>query len=77
MAKLIKKVVRCRHDFAGVPASYTPNERPPAGFKVAGRMVCLDCGKELPAYWDQVNVPQQLPTRYEALAALSSGVAES
>lgn len=77
MAKLIKKVLRCRHDFAGFPPSYTPNERPPAGFNVAGRTVCLDCGKELPADWDEVSVPQQVPNRYEALAALSSSVAES
>ena len=77
MARLIKKVLRCRHDFAMRPASYNPNERPPAAFSVAGRVICLDCGKELPRDWDQVIVPQQIPSRFEALAALASSVAES
>jgi hypothetical protein len=77
MAMLIKKVLRCRHDFDVLPASYNANERPPAAFSVAGRMICLDCGKELPHDWDQVMVPQQAPSRFEALAALASGVAES
>lgn len=77
MATLIKKVLRCRHDFDVMSASYNTNERPPAGFIVAGRVICLDCGKELPRDWDQVVVPQQIPSRFEALAALATGVAES
>lgn len=59
MATLIKKVLRCRHDFDVLPASYNPNERPPAAFSVSGRVICLDCGKELPRDWDQVIVPQR------------------
>ena len=77
MARLIKKVLRCRHDFDVLPASYNTNERPPAAFQLAGRIICLDCGKELRGDWDQVMVPQQIPSRFEALAALASGVAES
>jgi hypothetical protein len=77
VAKLIKKVLRCRHDFPGMAPSYNTNERPPAAFRAGGYVVCLDCGHELPHDWDQVSVPTQIPSRYEALAALASGVAES
>ena len=77
MAKLIKKVLRCRHDFTGGPASYNLNERPPAAFTVRGRTICLDCGKELPRHWDEMSVPAQIPSHYEALVALATEVAES
>jgi hypothetical protein len=77
MAKLIKKVLRCRHDFPGMAPSYNTNERPPAAFKVGSYVICLDCGQDLPDQWDQVTVPSQIPSRYESLAALASGVAES
>ena len=77
MAKLIKKVLRCWHDFPGMAPSYNTNERPPSAFWVAGRVICLDCGQELPHDWDQVTVPAQIPSPYELLAALASGVAES
>jgi hypothetical protein len=77
MAKLIKKVLRCWHDFPGMAPSYTTNERPPSAFKIGSHIVCLDCGYDLPHDWDQVSVPSQIPSRYEAMAALASGVAES
>ncbi len=76
MARLIKKVLRCRHDFTGLP-SYNLHERPPAAFTVAGTIICLDCGQELPGNWDEINVPPQVPPSYEAMAALSCTVAES
>lgn len=77
MAKLIKKVLRCRHYFSGGPASYNVNERPPAAFTIAGRTICLDCGKELPRGWHEMSVPAQIPSRYEALVALATEIAES
>jgi hypothetical protein len=77
MAMLIKKVLRCRHDYAGVPALYKANQRPPAAFRIAGRVICLDCGQELPRAWDEVSVPQQVPSRYEQMAAFAACVAES
>jgi hypothetical protein len=77
VATLIKKVLRCRHDYAGLPASYNSNERPPAAFRAAGRVICLDCGQELPRDWDEISVPQTVPSRFEAMAALAAGVAES
>ena len=77
MAKLVKKVLRCRHDVAGMAPSYNTNERPPSAFKVGNHIICLDCGSDLPHAWDHVSVPAQIPSRYEALAALASGVAES
>ncbi len=76
MARLIKKVLRCRHDFAGLP-SYNHHERPPAAFTVGGMVICLDCGQELPANWSDINVPPQAAPGYEAMAALSGTVAES
>ncbi|MGE5323480.1 MAG: hypothetical protein ACM3SW_11485 [Actinomycetota bacterium] len=77
MARLVRKVLRCRHDFSGGPASYNTNERPPAAFKVGGRTICLDCGKELPRDWHEVSVPAEIPSRYEAMMALATTVAES
>jgi len=77
MAKLIKKVLRCRHDFPAGAPSYNSNERPPSAFKIGRYVICLDCGYELPDDWDQVNVPAQIPNRYETLAAMAAGVAES
>ncbi len=77
MAKLIKKVLRCRHDLPGMVPSYNTNERPPSAFRIPGHVFCLDCGGELLDDWDQVSVPAQVPSRYEALAAVASGVAES
>jgi len=77
MAKLIKKVLRCRHDFSGGPASYNSNERPPAAFTLRGRIICLDCGRELPRDWHEMNVPAEIPNSYEAMVALATEVAES
>ena len=77
MARLIKKVVRCRHDHSGVPALYGDHERPPAAFAIGARVICLDCGEELPRNWEQVRVSQQQLTRYEALAGLAGGIAEA
>ena len=76
MATLIKKVLRCRHDFVGMP-SYNHLERPPAAFTIGDTVICLDCGQELPEDWHEINVPSQVPPSYEALAALSCTVAES
>ena len=76
MAKLIKKVLRCRHDLPGMAHSYNTNERPPSAFRVGTHVICLDCGYELADDWDQVTVPSQSPSRYEAMAGLASGVAE-
>jgi hypothetical protein len=77
MATLIKKVLRCRHDYAGVPVSYNANQRPPAAFSIAGRVICLDCGQELPRNWDEISVPHDVPSRYEQMAAFAASVAES
>jgi hypothetical protein len=77
MATLIKKVLRCRHDYAGAPASYNANQRPPAAFSIAGRVICLDCGQELPSNWHEISVPHHVPSRYEQMAAFATCVAES
>jgi hypothetical protein len=77
MAKLIKKVIRCRHDHEGVIMLHGDHERPPAAFTVAGCWICLDCGQELPRNWDQVQVPKQQLSSLEARAGFSSTVAEA
>jgi hypothetical protein len=77
MARLVKKVMRCRHDQGGVPTSYGEHERPPAAFGVAGRVICLDCGQELSRGWDHVHVPKQQLSSLEARAGLSATVAEA
>jgi hypothetical protein len=77
MAKLIKKVVRCRHDHNGVTMLHGEHERPPAAFRIGSSEVCLDCGQELPRGWDKVHVPKQQLSSLEARAGLSSTVAEA
>ena len=62
---------------SGVPALYNPNERPPAAFTIGGWTICLDCGKELYRDWQEMSVPAEIPTRYEALVALATEIAES
>jgi hypothetical protein len=76
MARLIKKVIRCRHDRLGVTL-YGELERPPAAFRVGGSEICLDCGQELPRDWDKVHGSRQQVCSLEARAGLSSTVAEA
>lgn len=77
MATLIKKVFRCRHDQADTPLTCGPSERPPAAFRTSTKVICLDCGQELPFGWNEVALLGRDVLPYEAMAILSSTIAES
>jgi hypothetical protein len=77
MATLIKKVFRCRHDHGATSLTYGPGQRPPAAFYTAHKIICLDCGKELPFGWHDVDIISPEVPNYEAMAVFASSVAES
>ena len=77
MATLIKKVFRCRHDMAllHLPTAKASVRRPL--FIPAHKIICLDCGKELPFGWHDVDIISPEVPNYEAMAVFASSVAES
>ena len=77
MATLIKKVFRCRHDHGATTLSYGNGQRPPAAFYTTHKIICLDCGQELPFGWHEVDIISHEVPQYEAMAVFASSVAES
>ena len=67
----------CWHKRTTFPLTSRRGQRRSGASQKGTYIVCLDCGKELPFGWYEVDIISHEVPRYEAMAVFASSVAES